>query len=57
MPLSCPLVHESGESLLCRLADQIRVTLASELLVGLRKHSNHRTAEPIVSFPRRTLCS
>jgi hypothetical protein len=52
MPLSCPLAHESGEPLLCRLADQIRVTLASDLLVGLRKHFNHTTENGLRFFPR-----
>jgi hypothetical protein len=52
MPLSCPLVHESGEPLLCRLADQIRMTLTSQLLMGLRKHFDHRTKNGLRFFPR-----
>jgi len=52
LPLSRPLDHEGGEPLLCGLADQIRVPLASELLVGLRKHFNHRTANGLRFFPR-----
>jgi hypothetical protein len=55
LPLPRPLTHKGGEPLLRRLADQIRMTRASELLVGLRKHFANKTALPTVLFPRRTL--
>jgi hypothetical protein len=40
-PLRCALSHDGGKSLLRRLAEEIRVTGPSKLLMGLGKHSDH----------------
>jgi hypothetical protein len=50
LPLARPLKRGSSEPLLRRLADQIRVMGASELLVGLRKHFNHQTQNGLRFF-------
>jgi len=53
--LGFPLPDTCRQSLLRRLAEQIRVVGSGDLLMSLRKHSDHKTRRFVLLFPRPRL--